>query len=205
MKNYFKNMKTITKVDYATYLGVIAAFVIVTLLQSAGMLTRSMTGMLVPICCYICMAVSLNLTVGILGELSLGHAGFMSVGAFSGVIVSMSLQSSVPNELVRLVLALVVGAILADVPLKTVFDPKSFYLVAVRQLLLPGLCLAGLTLLRVDPLTTGVAVALTGMPIGSTTAILAQKYGADAQFASKCVFISTLTSLVTVPILTLFL
>ena len=45
----------------------------------------------------------------------------------------------------------------------------------------------------------------TGMPIGSTTAILAQKYGADAQFASKCVFISTLTSLVTVPILTLFL
>ena len=108
MKNYFKNMKTITKVDYATYLGVIAAFVIVTLLQSAGMLTRSMTGMLVPICCYICMAVSLNLTVGILGELSLGHAGFMSVGAFSGVIVSMSLQSSVPNELVRLVLALVV-------------------------------------------------------------------------------------------------
>ena len=107
MKNYFKNMKTITKVDYATYLGVIAAFVIVTLLQSAGMLTRSMTGMLVPICCYICMAVSLNLTVGILGELSLGHAGFMSVGAFSGVIVSMSLQSCVPNGLVRLVLALV--------------------------------------------------------------------------------------------------
>ena len=51
-----------------------------------------------------------------------------------------------------------------------------------------------------------VSVAVdTGMPIGSTTAILAQKYGADAQFASKCVFISTLTSLVTVPILTLFL
>ena len=98
-----------------------------------------------------------------------------------------------------------VGAILADVPLKTVFDPKSFYLVAVRQFLLPGICLAALKLLQVDPLTTGVAVALTGMPIGSTTAILAQKYGADAQFASKCVFISTLTSLVTVPILTLFL
>lgn len=98
-----------------------------------------------------------------------------------------------------------VGAILADVPLKTVIDPRGFYLVAVRQLLLPGLCLAGLTLLNVDPLTTGVAVALTGMPIGSTTAILAQKYGANAQFASKCVFLSTLTSLVTVPILTLFL
>lgn len=98
-----------------------------------------------------------------------------------------------------------VGAILADVPLKSVFSPKCFYLVAVRQLLLPVLCLAALRLLKVDPLTTGVSVVLTGMPIGSTTAILAQKYGADAGFASKCVFVSTLTSLVTVPILTLFL
>ena len=98
-----------------------------------------------------------------------------------------------------------VGAILADVPLKTVFDPRCFYLVAVRQFLLPGICLAALRLLGMDPLTIGVSVVITGMPIGSTTAILAQKYGADAQFASKCVFISTLTSLVTVPILTLFL
>lgn len=98
-----------------------------------------------------------------------------------------------------------VGAILVDVPLKTVFDLKSFYLVAVRQFLLPGICLAALRLLHVDPLTIGVSVVITGMPIGSTTAILAQKYVADAKFASKCVFISTLTTLVTVPILTLFL
>ena len=98
-----------------------------------------------------------------------------------------------------------VGAILVDVPLKTVFDLKSFYLVAVRQFLLPGICLAALRLLHVDPLTIGVSVVITGMPIGSTTAILAQKYVADAKFASKCVFISTLTSLDTVPILTLFL
>lgn len=98
-----------------------------------------------------------------------------------------------------------VGAILADVPLKTVFEPKCFYLVTVRQFLLPGICLAALKLLGMDALTIGVSVVITGMPIGSTTAILAQKYGADAQFASKCVFVSTLTSLVTVPILTLFL
>lgn len=96
-----------------------------------------------------------------------------------------------------------VGAILADVPVRDVMEWKAFYLVSVRQLLLPLLCLAALKLLGVDELTLGVSVVLSGMPIGSTTAILAQKYGADAQFASKCVFISTLTSLVTVPILTL--
>ena len=115
MKNYFKHMKTVTKVDYATYLGVILAFVIVMGCQSAGLLNRSMTGMLVPICCYICMAVSLNLTVGILGELSLGHAGFMSVGAFSGIIASMSLGFTGAGDVVRLIAAIVVGAVIAAI------------------------------------------------------------------------------------------
>ena len=113
--NYFKRMKTATKVDYATYAGVILAFIVVTICQSQGLLNRSMTGMLVPICCYVCMAVSLNLTVGVLGELSLGHAGFMSVGVFSGIITSMSLQSTISSELLRLVIALVVGAIFAAI------------------------------------------------------------------------------------------
>ena len=115
MKSYFKNMKTITKVDYATYLGVILAFIVVSICQSQGLVNRSLGGMLVPICCYVCMSVSLNLTVGVLGELSLGHAGFMSVGAFSGIITAMSLQSAVPNDLVRMVIALVAGAFFAAI------------------------------------------------------------------------------------------
>ena len=61
------------------------------------------------------MAVSLNLTVGILGDLSLGHAGFMSVGAFSGVITAMSLMSVIPSAPVRLALAMIVGAFFAAV------------------------------------------------------------------------------------------
>ena len=115
MKSYLKNMNSVTKVDFATYLGVILAFVIVMVCQNMDLLSRQVTGMLVPICCYVVMAVSLNLTVGILGELSLGHAGFMSVGAFSGIITSMCLSESIPNELVRVVLALVVGTIFAAI------------------------------------------------------------------------------------------
>lgn len=98
-----------------------------------------------------------------------------------------------------------VGAILADVPLRGVWEPKALYLVLIRQIILPIVCLLALKAIHMDPLTTGVSVTLSGMPIGSTTAILAQKYGADAQFASKCVFISTVTSLITVPVLTLFI
>lgn len=98
-----------------------------------------------------------------------------------------------------------VGAVLADVSIKSVWEPKAFYLVLVRQILLPVICLIALKILELNALSIGVSVTLSGMPIGSSTAILAQKYGADAQFASKCVFICTLASLVTVPLLTLFL
>lgn len=101
--------------DYATYLLVIVVFVIVTALNSAGVLSRSQQGWLVPACCYIVMAISLNLTVGIMGELSLGHAGFMSIGAFSGAIVSTSLADAVPDKWLRLLLAIVIGAILAGI------------------------------------------------------------------------------------------
>ena len=98
-----------------TYGIVIVFYIIMQTLSSTGHLSNSLTGQLIPICVYICMAVSLNLTVGILGELSLGHAGFMSVGAFTGVIVAMSLQASVPSGPVRLLLAIIAGAILAAV------------------------------------------------------------------------------------------
>ena len=108
-KKYFKDAKS----DFYTYAGVIAAFIVISILKANGGLNRSQTGLLVPICCYIVMAVSLNLTVGILGDLSLGHAGFMSVGAFSGITVAMSLASVIPSAPFRLALAMVVGAILA--------------------------------------------------------------------------------------------
>lgn len=110
-----RRINTTTKIDYATYAGVIIAFVVISILKNAGVISRSLSGQLVPICCYIVMAVSLNLTVGILGELSLGHAAFMSVGAFSGIIAASSLQEVIPSAPLRLLIALVCGAIFAAV------------------------------------------------------------------------------------------
>ncbi len=110
-KKYLKDAKS----DLFTYAGVIIAFIVISILKANGGLNRSQTGLLVPICCYIVMAVSLNLTVGILGDLSLGHAGFMSVGAFSGVITAMSLMNVIPSAPLRLALAMIVGAFFAAV------------------------------------------------------------------------------------------
>ena len=108
MKTQYGKKKN--RADLFTYLGVIAAFAVMSLLSVSGSLSRSLSGQLIPICCYMSMAVSLNLTVGILGELSLGHAGFMSVGAFSGIVAAMSLQNAIPSSPLRLAAAMVVGA-----------------------------------------------------------------------------------------------
>ena len=110
-----KNMKKSTKSNLVTLSIVVGFYIFIQILGGVGLLTNSFSGQLVPICAYVILAVSLNLTVGILGELSLGHAGFMSVGAFSGVIVSQSLLTAVPNAPVRLAIAMVVGAIFAAI------------------------------------------------------------------------------------------
>lgn len=110
-----KKLQSSARSNAVTYGIVIAAFILIQILNATGHLSNSLRGQLVPICVYICLAVSLNLTVGILGELSLGHAGFMSIGAFSGIVVAMSLQSAIPSGPVRLLLAIVAGGIMAAI------------------------------------------------------------------------------------------
>lgn len=111
----YKSLKKTTRTNIWAYGIVLVAFAILLPLQSTGAINNSISGQLVPICTYIVMALSLNLTVGILGELSLGHAGFMSVGAFSGVVAAVSLQSSVPNDILRLIIAIAVGGVFAAI------------------------------------------------------------------------------------------
>ncbi len=99
-----------------TYAIVVVAFVAVTVLDGMGFISHSLSGQLVPICAYVCLAVSLNLVVGVSGELSLGHAGFMSVGAFTGVVVAGCLtQAGIESELLLFVISAVVGALAAGI------------------------------------------------------------------------------------------
>ena len=106
-------------------------------LNSYGILTRAMSGYLIPMCVYIVLAVSLNLVVGISGELSLGHAGFMGVGAFSGIIAAACLQDAVADPFLLLVIAMFVGGIIAGL---------AGFLVGVPVLRLRGDYLAIVTL-----------------------------------------------------------
>ena len=70
-----KNMSKTTKSSLITYGLVVLAYVVAEIFMKTGHMTSLLKGLLVPLCVYAILAVSLNLTVGILGELSLGHAG----------------------------------------------------------------------------------------------------------------------------------
>ena len=98
-----------------TYGMVIAAYVIMQILVSAGAVSSLLQGLLVPLCTYAILAVSLNLTVGILGELSLGHAGFMCIGAFTSAFFSKVMENTAMPSGLRSFIALLIGAVFAGV------------------------------------------------------------------------------------------
>ncbi len=102
-----------TRSNLITYGIVIAAFAIVQIFLTAGKVSSLMEGLLVPLCVYVILAVSLNLTVGILGELSLGHAGFMCVGAFAIAFFSKCTADVIPVAGLRFFLAILIGAAVA--------------------------------------------------------------------------------------------
>ena len=104
-----------SRTNFLTYAMVVIAFLALQGMISTNTLSSTMKGQLVPICAYVVMTLSLNLTVGVLGELSLGHAGFMSVGAFAGAVSASALQDIIPGAIPRLIVALILGALFAGV------------------------------------------------------------------------------------------
>lgn len=107
--NLSKNIRD----NIITYGIIIFAYVIIQVMVNTGKMSSLMQGLLVPLCIYVILAVSLNLTVGILGELSLGHAGFMCVGAFTSAFFSKCMKDVITVGLVRFILAILIGSISA--------------------------------------------------------------------------------------------
>ncbi len=115
MKKSLKTVKPYTKQSLITYAILIVVFVLTQILRSSGNMSYMMQDLLVPLCVYAILAVSLNLTVGILGELSLGQAGFMCIGAYTGALFSNLMEEAIPEAIIRYPLALVIGGLIAAI------------------------------------------------------------------------------------------
>lgn len=113
MKKSLKTVKPYTKQSLITYAILIVVFVLTQILKSSGNMSYMMQDLLVPLCVYAILAVSLNLTVGILGELSLGQAGFMCIGAYTGALFSNLMEEAIPEAIIRYPIALIIGGLFA--------------------------------------------------------------------------------------------
>lgn len=99
----------------------------------------------------------------------------------------------------------VIGAILADADIKTMFSKDVLYFTFLRLVGLPLFIWLILKPFGLNSLLVNICVIMSGMPAGSTTSILADQYGGDSMFASQMTFVSTLLSIVTIPLLGLIL
>lgn len=101
---------------------------------------------------------------------------------------------------------IIIGASLAAIPIKEVFRDKKLYLFAlIKLLIIPVLLLLILKPFVLNKMILGVMVILAGMPVASVLVMLCKEYGIDSELATKATFITTLFSVVTIPVLTYLL
>lgn len=97
---------------------------------------------------------------------------------------------------------LVVGSFLADIPVRQVFhSPKLWFLSALRLLVMPAaLCLI-LRTMHVETLVLGIAVTQMAMPVAVNGTLLSMEYGGDTACMAQITFLTTLGSILTIPII----
>lgn len=100
---------------------------------------------------------------------------------------------------------ILIGATLAHIDWKMLMDRSVLVTSLFRLIVFPLLFAVALKLCRVDELTMNICVILLAMPVASNTAAMAERYGGDYVFASACVSVSTLLSILTVPVITWFI
>ena len=103
-KNYLINFSAI-----------IVTYLIIQSLMSIGLLNRYISTIIMLICINIIMATSLNFSTGFMGQLVLGHAGFMAIGAYTAGLLGIALKTSGMPSFVMLILCLLAGGLLASI------------------------------------------------------------------------------------------
>ena len=101
---------------------------------------------------------------------------------------------------------LIIGALLAEVPLRDIFKGRELYLgSAMRLVVMPLLVYGLLSLLPLPKEVMQICVIITAMPAAVNTAIMAEKYGGDALLASRFISITTIFSILTIPLILILL
>lgn len=162
-------MNTFNKKNFIiNILGVSVLFVVINILIQSGMINSYISGILILVCINIVLAISLNITAGCLGQMALGHAGFMSIGAYTAALFT---KSNLIPGVGGYVLALILGGLVAMI---------IGVVIGIPALRLRGDYLAILTLAFCEIIRvlieffkfTGGAKGLTGIKLQKNFAII---------------------------------
>lgn len=107
------NAKASLKASFVNLGGILLLFAVILLLMQAGVINKYYEGIVISICINIILAASLNITTGFLGQIALGHAGFMSIGAYSAALFVKSTEAF--PDFPRFILSLIIGGLMAAV------------------------------------------------------------------------------------------
>lgn len=162
-------MNTFNKKNFIiNILGVSILFIVINILIQSGMINSYISGILILVCINIVLAISLNITAGCLGQMALGHAGFMSIGAYTAALFT---KSNLIPGVGGYVLALILGGLVAMI---------IGVVIGIPALRLRGDYLAILTLAFCEIIRvlieffkfTGGAKGLTGIKLQKNFAII---------------------------------
>ena len=95
---------------------------------------------------------------------------------------------------------MLVGMMLAEMDPRGIIDRTMLFYTGVRLIVIPGVVFLLTMFLDIDPLLRGIAVIIAGMPAPITTALLSAKYDGDETYATGMIFVTTIVSLITLPI-----
>lgn len=96
---------------------------------------------------------------------------------------------------------MIIGATLANIELKSLFtELRLYYFTVVKQVILPIVVFPIIAFFIRDPLIQGITLVNIAMPVGNSAVLFAKQYGGDVELAAKSIFITTLVSVFTIPL-----
>lgn len=96
---------------------------------------------------------------------------------------------------------MIVGANFSGVSIKSILkDLDLYYISLIRLILVPSITFCVLSLIKVDSYLLKICVILTAMPAAAMVSVFSERYDGDKSFSAKCVFITTVLSIITIPI-----
>ena len=94
---------------------------------------------------------------------------------------------------------------LAEMNPRGLIDKQLMFYTSVRLIIIPAILFAITAPFAVEPMLRGITVILAGMPTPVTAVLMSAKYGADEKYATAMIFVTTILSLITLPLWCLLL